>query len=189
MINSRPRAFTFTELLLVILILSLVMSVSATYFAGTYKKASLNNTTGKLLLMGKYARMYAVENNRRCRINLDREQNQFYLTTMTHSQNGTTNTKLINNQYCRTAKLKKGIRFEQIEINSATENREPEYNTGNCIAFYPDGSCDAAVIQFGNGRHSATTVFSSAHSQINIHEGAADTVKDRLQAIDLDATD
>ncbi len=184
------RGFTFAELMLVIAILVMTAGVSGVYYVGTYRKTALKSAARNLLLMGKYARIHAIEEGRSCQLQVDSLQKQFYLLeSVSDVAEQADETVLVSNPYCRKTTLKTGIEFEFVQVQSVTRDDEVEWNSGSEIYFYPDGSCDSAVIQLGNGRHSLTAVFSSAYAKIKIYEGTADTIVDGMQVIDLDATD
>jgi len=188
--NVRRRGFTFAELMLVIVILALVAGFSGSYYMGTYKKESLRTSAKALLLMGKFARMYAIEQGRTCQLRLDDVGKRFYLVgPVFDASSQTKKQKIIRNPYCRKRTLENGIEFEFVDIEPALGEGEVELDDNNCIHFYPDGSCDSAVVQMGNGRHRMTALFSSAYAKITVLEGAADEVEDTLRVIDLDAAD
>ena len=187
---SRRWGFTYAELMLVIVILALVAGFSGTYYMGTYKKTTLNAAGRDLLLMGKYARMCAIEEGQACYLYLDSVQKQFYLVAPVYdSYSQTKKQAVVSNPYCRKKTLGDGIEFEYVDIKPIMEGFEYERDATDSIAFFPDGTCDAAVVQIGNGRHSVTVVFSSAYARITVYDGVADDVKDEMQAIDLDVVD
>ncbi|MHC4856126.1 MAG: pilus assembly FimT family protein [Planctomycetota bacterium] len=187
---SRRRGFTFAELMLVIVILALVAGFSGSYYMGTYKKESLRTSAKALLLMGQFARMYAIEQGRTCRLHVDDVGKRFYLVGPVFvASSQKTEQKIISNPYCRKKTLGNGIEFEFVDIEPATRGSEAALDDNNCIHFYPDGSCDSAVVQMGNGRHSMTALFSSAYAKITVFEGVADEVEETLRVIDLDAAD
>jgi Tfp pilus assembly protein FimT len=174
--------------MLVIVILALVAGFSGSYYMGTYKKVSLRTSAKELLLMGQFARMYAIEQGRTCQLHLEDVGKQFYLAgPVFDASSQTKEQKIISNPYCRKKTLRNGIEFEFVDIQPAMGESEAALDDTGCIQFYPDGSCDSAVVQLGNGRHSMTTLFSSAYAKITVFEGVADDVEDTLRAIDLDA--
>lgn len=177
------------ELMLVIIILAMMAGISGTYYLGTYKKTSLKSAARNLMLMGKYARIYAIENGQSCQMHLDGENRQFFLTGSVSEGDDSGEDAMISNPYCRKTMLENEIMFEDIQIQPVAGDDEMLWESTDCITFYPDGSCDAAVIQIGNGRHSMTAIFASAYAKIRIYEGAADTVQDNMKAVDLDAMD
>lgn len=189
--NSLRRwGFTYAELMLVIVILTLVAGFSGTYYMGTYKKTSLKAAARDLLLMGKYARICAIEERQTCRLYLDDINREYYLVAPVYdSYSQTKKQAVVSNSYCRKKTLGTGIEFEYVDIKPIMGEVESESDGADRIMFFPDGSCDAAVIQIGNGRHSMTAVFSSAYAKIAVHDDVADNIEDGMQAIDLDAVD
>jgi len=176
--------------MLVVVILALVAGFSGSYYMGTYKKESLRTSAKALLLMGKFARMYAIEQGRTCQLRLDGVGKRFYLVGPVFDVSSQTKKqKSIRNPYCRKKILGDGIEFEFVDIAPALGESEAALDDNNCIHFYPDGSCDSAVVQMGNGRHSMTALFSSAYAKITVFEGVADDIEDTLRLIDLDAAD
>ena len=186
----RHRGFTLVELMLVIMILSLIAGASGVYYVGTYRKTSLKAAAREMLLMGKYARIYAIENRQVCRMYLDRQQEQMFLVALADNDAAEGNQEtMISNPYCRKKTLKSGVEFEDVQIQPLADEGNDPLTQDSCINFYPDGSCDGAVVQIGNGRHSMTTIFLSAYAKVKVFEGSADQITCRMQAIDLDAED
>jgi hypothetical protein len=174
--------------MLVVIVLALVAGFSGRYYVGTYKKTSLNAAARNLLLMGKYARMCAIEEVQTCHLCLDDVNGQFYLMAPVFDASSQTKKRtVVSNPYCRKKSLGSGIEFEMIDIKTVAGQAESEWDDSNRIMFFPDGSCDSAVVQIGNGRHSVTIVFSSAYSKITVYEGVADDIEGQMQVIDLDA--
>ena len=186
----RRGGFTYAELMLVIIILAMVAGFSGSYCIATYKKTSLKAAARDLLLMGKYARMCAIEERQVCNLYLDDVHRQFYLVgPVFDSSSQTKKQAVISNPYCRKKTLKTGVEFEYVDVKPVMGEVESEWNSSDRITFFPDGSCDSAVVQMGNGRHSVTAIFSSAYAKITVCEGVADDVEDVMQAVDLDAVD
>lgn len=173
--------------MLVVVILSLAAGFSGSYYMGTYKKESLRTSAKALMLMGRFARMYAIEQGRTCQLHMDDVQKQFYLVgPVFDASSQTKEQKIVSNPYCRKKTLGNGIEFEFVDIQPALGESQTERYGNNCIFFYPDGSCDSAVVQMGNGRQSMTTLFSSAYAKIRVFEGVAGEIEDDLRLIDLD---
>ena len=188
--SLRRWGFTYAELMLIIVILALVAGFSGTYYMGTYKKTSLKAVARDLLLMGKYARMCAIEEVQECSLYLDGVQREFYLVAPVYdSYSQTKKQTVVSNPYCRKKMLGTGIEFEYVDIKPIMGESESEWDGADRIMFFPDGSCDAAVVQIGNGKHSMTAVFSSAYAKITVYDGVADDIEDGMQSIDLDAVD
>ena len=187
---DRQRGFTFVELMLVIIILVMMTAFTGVYYASAHKKTSLTAAARNLLLTGKYARMCAIEQGQTCQLYLDGSRRQFYVLAWVRDPVSREKKQMVvSNAYCRKTALETGIGFEYVDIKPAGGDDEIVLGDNDRIHFYPDGSCDAAVIQVGNGRHSMTAVFSPAYAKIKIYEGSAETVEDEMQAIDLDAMD
>ena len=191
MSNFRRRwAFTVAELMLVIIILVLLAGFSGAYYVGTYKKASLKSAARNLLLMGRYARLRAIEDGQACRLYLDNAHRQLYVVVpVFDAVSQTQKQTIVSNPYCRKMTLDNGIEFEYVDVTPAMGESETGGDSDGCINFYPDGSCDSAVVQMGNGRHSMTAVFSSAYARIKIYEGSMNIVEAGMQVVDLDTVD
>ncbi len=176
--------------MLVIIILALLAGFSGAYYVGTYKKTSLKSAARNLLLMGKYARMRAIEDGQACRLYLDNDHRQLYVVVPVFDAVSQTNKQaVVSNPYCRRMTLDNGIEFEHVDIKPAMGESEAGLDSESCVNFYPDGCCDSAVVQMGNGRHSMTAIFSSAYARIKIYEGSMNTVEAGMQVIDLDMVD
>ena len=64
-------AFTLTELLLVIAVISVVGGLGGGMYAGTYKKLLVERAARQFLLSAKYARIMAIEHGRPYELRLD----------------------------------------------------------------------------------------------------------------------
>ena len=187
--NNRRRAgFTAAELLLVIILLAMVAALGARHYGGTYKQASLRAAARSLMTTARYGRFHAVEHAQRCQLVLDRGAGRFFLTVPSDDQDAPDQQDtMIRNAYSRPVILADGLTFEAVRIEPLGDDQARQWTADEQICFYPDGRCDAAVVQLGNGHQRMTAVFSSACGRVTIHQGSAETVSTDLQVVDLDA--
>lgn len=117
------RAFTFIELLFVILIIGILVAVSIPNFRKTFNNLELNNFSRELQAVMNYLHQSAIVEGKAIYLNIDNEERQCLA------------------QDKENAKKFKAFRIPD-GINVVTEKTE--------IFFYPDGAIDAATIKISN---------------------------------------
>ena len=184
--KTKRRGFTLIELLVVVAIISLVASLGGGMLFGTYDRLKVDKAASNLLLTAKYARMMAIEQQRRYTLCLDLLNNEFYLvTTQLDEQTGQTDKVIVQDPYCKPVIFEDYIRFEDAQItpiNSETTAWTEDLST---IVFLPDGTAQAAVIQIGNEKTHYTLSINAATGKAKLIFGTIENVK--YSTVDLDA--
>ena len=176
--------FTLVEILAVLILITLMAGATTSILRNRYKRLAEKAAT-ELFLAAKYARIIAIERQMPCKLYLDQDQPGFYLTTGSYEQqNGGYEEITINNQYHRPVILPEGITFEEINIKPIENYLLPTNQEDNVIAFAPNGTADAAVIQIGAGKRHYTLHISPATGRPTLTRGTATT--DNTDIIDLD---
>jgi len=181
------RAFTLIELLVVITL----MSIAAGLGGGLYAKRYTHMLTGKaarnLLMLARYARIAAMENQKPYRLHLDKQDKRAWLsTTGLDRETMTTKVTIIDNAYCQPVSLADPVNFEALNIQTR-HAEEASTNTAEqtVITFYPQGTADSAVIQLGDTHTHYTIGVSSCTGKSVLVSGDARNY--HATTIDLDA--
>ena len=184
--KMKQRGFTLIELLVVIAIVSLMASVGSGMFLGTFERLKVDKAASNLLLTAKYARMMAVEQQRRYTLCLDVLNNGFYLvTTLYDEETGQIEEVIVQDPYCRPVTLENNITFEDIQITPIGLETTTESENLSTIVFMPDGTAQPAVIQIGNQKTHYALSINAATGKAKLVPGTVENVK--VSTIDLDA--
>ena len=184
--KMKQRGFTLIELLVVIAIVSLMASVGSGMFLGTFERLKVDKAASNLLLTAKYARMMAVEQQRRYTLCLDVLNNGFYLvTTLYDEETGQIEEVIVQDPYCRPVTLENNITFEDIQITPIGLETTTESENLSTIDFMPDGTAQPAVIQIGNQKTHYALSINAATGKAKLVPGTVENVK--VSTIDLDA--
>jgi prepilin-type N-terminal cleavage/methylation domain-containing protein len=182
--KSAIRGFTLTEILLVVAIIAIVGGLGGGLYANSYKRLLVEKTARQLLLMARYARIVAIEQQRPYELQLDPE-NGFLLTTVQRNQEtGQTEQTIVKDFYCRPVEFEGEVTFEEVRIMTMTaetaNGSEPEQK----IVFLPNGSTASAVIQMGDGTTHYTITLVAATGKATLTAGIAGEIK--TGTVDLD---
>lgn len=186
-IQNKQRGFTIIEMMLVVLVISLIAGVGGGIYTGTYKGMLVEKAARSFLLTAKYARVMAIEQQKRYEIYLDAPGNRFYLTTTKmNSETGLTSRVIIRDPYCKPVMFEGNVRFEGINITpigvQTTEDDDEEQQT---IVFLPDGTAQKALVQIGDERTHYAISISAATGKAKMFYSNIESVK--TDTIDLDA--
>jgi len=184
--KTKQRGFTLIELLVVVAIISLVASLGGGMLFGTYDRLKVDKAASNLLLTAKYARMMAIEQQRRYTLCLDLLNNEFFLmTTVLDEQTGQTEETIVRDPYCKPVILEDYIRFEDVQITPISTETTAWAEELSTIVFLPDGTAQAAVIQIGNEKTHYTLSINAATGKAKLIFGTIENVK--YSTVDLDA--
>ena len=185
----RADGFTLTELLLVVAIIALVGSVGGGMYVGSYKRLLVEKAARQFLLTAKYARIMAIEQGRPYELQLveaSEEQGQgFAVTTVEWDpETGTGKPTIVRDFYCKPVEFEGDVTFEAVEIAAMMSDEASEEAPQQKITFLPDGSAEAAVVQFGDGKTHYTVAIMASTGKASFHEGTAEEIETAV--IDLD---
>ena len=182
----KRNGFTLIELLVVVTIISLMASVGAGMLLGTYKKLNVDKTASNLFLTAKYARMMAVEQQKRYKLCLDILNNGFYLvTTLSDVESGQIGEIIVRDPYCKPVTLEGNIKFEDIQITPIAMETTTGTEDLPTIIFLPDGTAQSAVVQIGDEKTHYTISINAATGKAKLVPGTIENVK--VSTVDLDA--
>jgi prepilin-type N-terminal cleavage/methylation domain-containing protein len=148
-ILSTNKAFTLVEVLVTVLVIGMLALVGGGLYVGSWHKRLLEKNAKELLLAAKYARITAIEQQTPCHLRLDRQKGRFWLAQRVA---GSEEDAMIKNPYARPRQLADGVLFENIRIQSRSEDVPDSGGEGDTIVFSPDGTADQAAIALGDGR-------------------------------------
>ena len=184
--KNKQHGFTLVELLVVIAIISLMASVGSGMLVGTFQRLKVDKTASNLLLTAKYARMMAVEQQRRYTLCLDQVNNGFYLmTTLYDEESGQIGNVIVHDPYCKPVTFDGNVRYEDIQITPISLVTSSDSDDLSTIALMPDGTAQSAIVQIGNDKLHYTLSINAATGKAKLVSGTAENVK--VSTVDLDA--
>jgi len=185
--------FTLTELLVVIAVISIVAGLGTGMYGGTYKKLLVEKAARQFLLMARYARIAAIEQQRSYDIQLD-EAGFLLATTQLNVQTNQTERILVRDYYFHPVKFEGDVKFEEVKVageavdttsREAVDTRSEEAGMEKKISFLPNGSADSAIVQIGDGKTHYTAAIVASTGRATLIFGPAEGVKNAT--VDLDA--
>lgn len=178
-------AFTLTELLLVIAVISVVGGLGGGMYAGTYKKLLVERAARQFLLSAKYARIMAIEHGRPYELRLDGGNKGFALTTtQSNRQTGAGESVVVRDYYVKPVEFTGDVRFEDVKILTLAAEQVSDVGTEQRIVFLPNGSAETAVIQIGDGKTHYTIAVVAATGKATLQAGEAGPI--RMAVVDLE---
>lgn len=178
--------FTLVEVLLVVLLISLVASVGSGFYIGSYKAMMVEKAARNLLLTAKYARIMAIEQQRRYKLNLDIVNNGFFLTTIiVDEESGSAELFIVRDPYSKPVAFDDDIMFEDIQITPTGYETTSDIEGQQTIVFSPDGTAQSAVVQIGNGDTHYSLSIEAATGKAKIKFGTTEGMQ--INSTDLDA--
>lgn len=184
-IPSARYGFTIAEILLVVAIIALIAGASGGIWVGTYNNMLAKKAAKDLLFTAKYAAILAVEQQSQCQIQLDAENNRFWLViSQLNEETDQTEQAIVQNSYSKPVQFGADVKFEHIQIDPTDLQAVSSSDENNTIVFSPNGTAQSAVIQIGNGKNHYTVTICAATGKATLYSGTAENV--RIGTIDLD---
>ena len=184
--NTRQRAMTLIEILVVIMVLGVVGGISGGVYAGSYHKMQVRRAALAFLVMMRTAQMRAIELQQPMTLHIEQQSGQVWVTYWKANEDGTTaEERIAEDPMLKRIQLHESVMLERVEINAERVDRMNGRQTSNVITFAPDGTSDNAVIQIGNGRIHYTLTAVSASGRIYLTKGVHNTTKQYV--VDLEA--
>ncbi len=165
-------------------IIALVGGLGGGLYANSYKRLLVEKAARQLLLMARYARIVAIEQQRPYELQLDEEKGFLLTTVQTNPETGQTEQTIVRDFYCRPVAFEGNVTFEEIRIAMITAETTSESEQERKIIFLPNGSSASAVIQIGDGATHYTVTLVAATGKATLSAGLAGEIKTGI--IDLD---
>ena len=183
--KMKRRGFTIPELLLVVLIISLITGAGTGLYVGTFRSVQVKKAALDFLLTAQYARIMAMERQTQYTMELDLANQTFSLTTLRWDEAGQQVVQeTVRDLYCRPVQFEGDVKFEAVEVMPGVWETESSEGL-QTIAFSPNGTAQAAVVQIGNEKTHYTISISAATGRAKMIFGTAENVK--TTTTDLDA--
>jgi len=182
----RRGGFTLTEVLLVALIIALVGGIGGGIYVGTYKRLQVDKAARDFLLTVQYARIMAIEQQSRYIMQLDAANKRFWLTTgQWDAETGQTAQAVVRDFYCKPVEMTDEVGFEDIQITPMSMEAQEASDEEDAIAFLPNGTAQAAVVQIGDGKTHYAISIDAATGKATLYFGTDKEIK--ANSVDLDA--
>jgi type II secretion system protein H len=177
--------FTLTEILLVVAIIAMVGGLGSGYAVGTYKKLLVEKAARHFLLMARYARIMAIEQQRPYELLIDPNNQGFFLTTtQVNRETGDSERIVVRDFFCKPVKFEGQVRFEDVQMMQYTGDSSAEAGPEQKIVFLPNGSAESAVLQIGDGRTHYSIAVVAATGKASLYPGITTDIQ--TASIDLD---
>ncbi len=146
--------FTIIELLVVSAIIALLAGATFRMSAKRHRRVLVEKCAREICLAARYARIFAVEKQRSCKLVFDKEQKRFYLYGSVQAGG---EPDVISSVYSRPGTLSDRVNFEQIKI-TPTGSEYGDDAGGDAggdavVVFRADGTADGAVLVVGDGEY------------------------------------
>jgi prepilin-type N-terminal cleavage/methylation domain-containing protein len=150
----RKKAFTLIEVLAVITIIALVSLAGGSMMKGTIRHMTLKKAAKDIAMSVKCAKILAVENKQNVRLCIDQEQRKVWIAYNDFDiDSDQTVESVVKDNFSKPIKFDDIIEFQGVQIAPGVDSDDQQCTS---IAFAADGSCDAAVIQLGDGKNHYT---------------------------------
>lgn len=138
--------FTFVELLIVVILLSVISALSIPNFRNTYYNFLLSDTSHNLTYLMRYAQASAIAERKNYRLNFDSEYSKYWLTKSADEEG----------DFVRiSGKLGKAF-----DLNDSISVKAENAN----VNFYPDGKIDKTSIYLSNRNDKFYTITTQVQS-------------------------
>lgn len=162
---------------MVVVIIGLVTGAGAGLYVGTFRKMQVEKAAYDFFLTAKYARLIAVEKQSQYKMELDRANNGFYLTTVLWDEDsGQAQQEIVKNYYCKPVQFQGDVVFESVNIAPSGWETQSVSEDQQTIAFSPNGTAQSSVIQIGDGNTHYTISISPATGRAKMYFGTAENV-------------
>lgn len=173
------------EILLVVSIITMIAGLSGGYYLGTYRRLMVEKAARQFLVMARYARIMAIEQQRPYELQIDPGNRGFFLaTTRENPQTGEPEWIIVRDYFCKPVQFEGDVRFEDVQIDLYTGLPAGDSDIEHRIVFLPSGSAQSAVFQIGDGRNRYSIAVVAATGKASLFPGEARDI--RTASIDLD---
>lgn len=179
------RGFTLTEVLLVVAIIAMLAGLGSGYYVPTYRKLLVEKAARQFLLMARYARIMAIEQQRPYELLIDPNNRGFFLATaQADPETGESRRVPVRDYFCKPVEFEGDVKFEDVRLETYTDASSGEVDSEQRIVFLPNGSAESAVVQIGDGKTRYSIAMVAATGKASLYPGI--TTEIRTASIDLD---
>ncbi len=177
--RTRRRGFTLVEIVVVLLIMSVVLTMTAVSLSSASAGVAARESAGGLLSALRYARSYAVIHGRDCRVTFSQQDNSYDLSVRTDPDQD----KFEAMPGGHKNKLDERVRFVSIVIQS----RDAETQQPDVITFRPTGEADAASIEMSDGRVVYSLIVAPNSGLVKLYNAAVRQIPNDREDLDVRA--
>lgn len=182
-------AFTLIELLMVVAVVVLICGAAGGLYRGSYQNRRIEQAGRQMLLTAGYARLFAVENQRSCRMQFDGNQGKYWLCYDAYEvENADPAVTVIQNQYSRPVSLPEAVQLEKISVVPMNRQEMDFTNdaNGDAIHFYANGTADSAAVVISNGKTRYTLKVAAATGKAKLEFGLREELTSDIVDLDLE---
>lgn len=166
-------------------IIAMVGGLGGGYYVGTYKKLLVEKAARQCLLMARYARIIAIEQQRPYELLIDPNNQGFFLaTTWMDPETGESSRIVVRDYFCKPVQFEGDVKFEDVQLTMYAEGSADATGLEEKIVFFPNGSAQSAVLQIGDGKTHYSIAVVAATGKASLYTGMTTDVK--TASIDLD---
>lgn len=184
------RAFTFLELMFVVVILGILLAVGLPRFSGTSRRAALQTTARDMARMAAYARQAAISAQAETHLVLDQENRRWFYQGPASEEELERELRVDEDEpFERTEEelarsLHRRVSFAEIAPPNGRAYGPTEIAR---VTFFPSGSCTGVTIVLKNDVDRAMTVEIEAATGRSIaYLGGPKTFAERLEELGVD---
>jgi len=179
------HGFTLIEILLVVAIIAMVTGLGSGYCVGTYKKLLVEKAARQFLLMARYGRIMAIEQQRPYELLIDPNNQGFLLATaQMNPETGESQKTIVRDFFCKPVQFEGDVKFEDVQLTMYAEGAPSDGGPEQRIVFLPNGSAESAILQIGDGKSHCSIAVVAATGKASLYPGVITDVK--TASVDLD---
>ncbi len=185
-INQKwAHGFTLTEILLVVAMIAMVGGLGSGYCVGTYKRLLVEKAARQFLLMARYARIMAIEQQRPYELMIDPNNQGFFLATAeADPETGESQKTIVRDFFCKPVQFEGEVKFENVQMTLSAGGSSEAGEAEQKIMFLPNGSAESAILQIGDGKSHYSIAVVAATGKASLYAGEVKEIQ--TASIDLD---
>lgn len=166
-------------------IIAMVGGLGSGYCMGTYKRLLVEKAARQFLLMARYARIMAIEQQRPYELLIDPNNRGFFLVTaQADPETGESRKIPVRDFFCKPVEFEGDVKFEDVWLDVCLQASSGEMGFEQKIIFLPNGSAESAIVQIGDGKTCYSIAVVAATGKASLYPGLTTDI--RTASIDLD---